>query len=407
MAGNDSTSTDPQAVEAPEKAAALMDKPWELADQLPTFIEVLPAAWQPYWLLIQRYPIIEAILIVSAFWALAFLIRRYIISLVQRVTDRTKSELDDVILDEVRGPVFSTVFWFGVIVAAHSSGFSTGVFRYVVPLVLSIIIFSWLRAILVLSGVIFRTMSRDNNRFKRIDMRTEPLLIIGSKIIILLIGCYALLIVWGINPVGLLASAGIVGIAFGFAAKDTLANLFSGVFILADQPYKLGDYVNLESGERGKVTHIGIRSTRLLTRDDIEVTIPNGVIGNGKVVNESGGPYRKMRVRLSVQCAYDADLEEVHDVLMEVARGHEDVCAYPAPRVRVRGFGDSGIDIQLLCWINDPEDRGRMTHILYMAIHQAFADHNLEIPFPKRDVNFYPRDASGSGSADAPADSSN
>ena len=72
----------------------------------------------------------------------------------------------------------------------------------------------------------------------------------------------------------MLALAGIVGIAIGFTAKDTLANLFSGVFILADRPYKMGDYVNLESGERGRVTHIGIRSTRILTRDDIEVTVP-------------------------------------------------------------------------------------------------------------------------------------
>ena len=183
------------------------------------------------------------------------------------------------------------------------------------------------------------------------DVRTEPLLIISSKIILMIVCAYMVLVVWGINPVGLLASAGIVGIAVGFAAKDTLANLFSGVFILADRPYKLGDYINLDSGERGQVTHIGIRSTRLMTRDDIEITVPNGVIGNQKIVNENGGPGHSMRIRLNLQCAYEANLEQVEEVLMNLVSQQDDIRKHPAPRVRFRGFGDSGINLQLLGWI--------------------------------------------------------
>ena len=76
----------------------------------------------------------------------------------------------------------------------------------------------------------------------------------------------------------------------GFAAKDTLANLFAGVFILADAPYKIGDFIVLDGGERGRVTKIGIRTTRILTRDDVEITIPNATIANSKIINESGGP---------------------------------------------------------------------------------------------------------------------
>jgi small-conductance mechanosensitive channel len=202
----------------------------------------------------------------------------------------------------------------------------------------------------------------------------------------MLVSSYMVLMVWGINPVGLLASAGIVGIAVGFAAKDTLANLFSGVFILADRPYKLGDFVNLDSGERGQVTHIGIRSTRLLTRDDIEVTVPNGVIGNAKIVNESGGSQTAMRIRLNIQCAYDADLDEVEQVLMTLAENESELNAHPAPRVRVRGFGDSGINVQLMGWIAEPADRGRISHVMFKKMHAAFREHNLEIPFPKRDI---------------------
>ena len=96
------------------------------------------------------------------------------------------------------------------------------------------------------------------------------------------------LLIWGINPTAWLASAGVIGIAVGFAAKDSLANLFSGIFIVADAPFKIGDYIVLDSGERGAVTHLGMRSTRLLTRDDVEITIPNAVIANAKTDHHSG-----------------------------------------------------------------------------------------------------------------------
>ena len=92
-------------------------------------------------------------------------------------------------------------------------------------------------------------------------------------------------------------------------------------FILADAPYKIGDFVVLDSGERGEVTHIGIRSTRLLTRDDIQVTIPNSVMGNTKIINESGGPTEKFRIRVIVGVAYGSDIDQVREVLMPNCSG--------------------------------------------------------------------------------------
>lgn len=364
----------------------IVETPIALGNDLPAIIDLLPEQFQPYWLMVQKVPLLESGLLLLVFFALAFFIRRYVIALIVRLASKTKGELDDNIIAELQGPIFSTVVLIGLMIAIAVSSAETSWVRYAVPIILSIIILIWIRTALALVTIIITAISRDENRFKKIDVRTEPLLIIAGKLLVLLVGSYILLIVWGINPVGLLASAGIVGIAVGFAAKDTLANLFSGVFILADRPYKLGDYVNLDSGERGKVTHIGIRSTRILTRDDIEVTIPNGVIGNAKVVNESGGPYPKMRVRINVQCAYEEDLQEVCDLLMKIADEEDLVCQYPSPRVRVRGFADSGINIQLMGWINRPEDRGRITHILYMKVHQGFRDAQIEIPYPKRDL---------------------
>ncbi|MFT5572377.1 MAG: MscS family membrane protein [Cryomorphaceae bacterium] len=374
------------SVEKGEQATQIIEPPLDIGSKLPSFAELLPDQALPYWQLIQQYPALEGLIIFGFFWAFAYFIRRYAIRLIERLAGKTQTNLDDEIISDLRSPIFSTVLWVGLIMSTKAAGIVYGPAKYITPIVLSLIVLSLTKAALTVSGKIITEFSRNDMHFKIFDMGTEPLFIIGSKILLLILGAYLILVIWGINPVGLLASAGIVGIALGFAAKDTLANLFSGVFILADRPYKLGDYVNLDSGERGKVTHIGIRSTRLLTRDDIEVTIPNGVIGNAKVVNESGGFEQQMRIRLDVQCAYDADLEQVSEVLMKVAENETDLCKFPSPRVRVRGFAESGISVQLMGWIDAPEDRGRVTHLMYMAIHEAFREHNLEIPYPRRDI---------------------
>jgi small-conductance mechanosensitive channel len=183
-----------------------------------------------------------------------------------------------------------------------------------------------------------------------------------------------------------LASAGIVGIAIGFAAKDTLANLFSGVFILADAPYKIGDYVVLDSGERGKVTHIGIRSTRLLTRDDVEITIPNAIMGNTRIINESGGPHEKFRIRVSVGVAYGSDIDQVKEMLMNIAVTEPHVCETPTPRVRFRTFGASSLDIDLMCWVVNPEVRDVVLDTLNTTIYKQFKAEGIEIPYSKQDI---------------------
>ena len=382
--GNSQATVDYEGVESTDK---IIDAPISLGDSVPKSIsDLLPESLRPFWDLVQQYPLLEGLIVLSVFWIAAYLIRRYAIKLIQQLAGKTETELDDKIVEELRKPMFSTVIWVGVMIAAATAGFSSGFWRFITPVIASIIVFIWLRVSLRLSSLVFSAMAHHTKHFKNIDIRTEPLLIIASKIIALLVGSYIILLLWGINPVGLLASAGIVGIAVGFAAKDTLANLFSGVFILADRPYKLGDYVNLASGERGKVTQIGIRSTRILTRDDIEITIPNGLIGNAMVVNESGGPSQRSRIRFSIQCAYQSDLEAVSELLMEIANEEDMICQYPNPRVRVRGFADNGVSLELLTWINLPEDRGRIKHIVYMKIHSAFKEHGFEIPYPKRDI---------------------
>ncbi len=365
----------------------------DLAAELPAFVDLLPDRLQTYWRILDVYPILQAVLIALLFLLLAYVIRRFVLNAVCRqIAMRLSGAADSQVIAMLNRPVFVTVICIGLIIALSSSGLPGGLVGIAVSLIGSVLVLVWLGFSFRLAGLFTSVMST-NDRLSLINDQSKPLLSIVFKIVVIMVGVYTLFILWGINPVGFLASAGIAGIAIGFAAKDTLANLFSGFFIIADMPYKLGDYINLDTGERGKVIHIGLRSTRLLTRDDIEVIIPNGVIGNAKIVNETGGPSSKLRLRLSVQVSYEADLEEVCSLLTEIAENHPGVCEIPPAAARVRGFADSGVNIELLCWIDNPELRGRTLHQLYLATRQAFREKNLEIPYPKRDI--YLQNASG------------
>ena len=135
------------------------------------------------------------------------------------------------------------------------------------------------------------------------------------------------------------------------------------------------------------MTHVGIRSTRLLTRDDIEITVPNALIANGKIINESGGPKEGERIRIKVGVAYGSDVDQVVEVLTQLAIEHEHICPEPSPRVRMRGFGASSLDFELLCWIDNPVLRGRLSHQMYIEVYKKFNQLGIEIPFQQTDVH--------------------
>jgi len=355
-----------------------------LTEQLPQIADWLPEALLPFWQLVTEIPIVGGLIIAAVSFLLAYFLRLVIFKVLDRLADFTSSMADDKFIEHLQKPIFTTVLYFGLTLAVNATQLPFGS-KLIVQILLSVIVASWMRAALRISTAVLDTLG-GQTRFSVIEERTVPVFDLSAKLITILIGSYMLLMIWGINPVGWLASAGIVGIAVGFAAKDTLANLFSGFFIVADAPYKIGDYINLDSGERGKVSAIGLRSTRLITRDDVEVTIPNGVIASAKIVNESGGPHLKMRVRLNIGVAYGSDIDRVCELLKDIGVGHGEVCSDPEPRVRMRGFGASSLDFDLLVWIANPEFRGRVRHDLYMKIYKALVAEGIEIPYTKQDL---------------------
>ncbi|MGJ8663018.1 MAG: mechanosensitive ion channel family protein [Marinicella sp.] len=346
----------------------------------------LPESWQPYWEQIQSIPLLAFGLIVVMGYILAKIGLVIFTKSFSQISKRTKSDVDDQLIAAVRKPFFQTIFFFFLSIAVKTIGLSESLESNLIRILASILVLTWIMRGFNVLHILLNSLSRNKAKFEMVQPKTIPLFELIGKILLIALGSYILLIIWGINPTAWLASAGVIGIAVGFAAKDTLANLFSGFFIIADTPYKVGDFVNLDSGERGMVTQVGMRSTRLLTRDDIEITIPNNVIGNAKIINESSGRWEKSRIRVSVGVAYGTDVDKVCEVLQKVATDHKEVSTDPAPRVRMRAFGASSLDFELLAWIEEPVLRGRIRHELHMRVYAAFNQADIEIPYAKQDI---------------------
>jgi small-conductance mechanosensitive channel len=338
-------------------------------------------------------PYVRAALLVAGSLLVAKIADLVICGLVLRMARKTESDLDDRVIRTLHRPVFLTVVFFGLYLATEVLGLPDEYDFWTRGLILTLGILVWMVALTRIAITLLEAVSRRVGRAAWIDARTAPLLQNVAKIVIFGAAVYAFLMVWNLDVKPLLASAGIVGIALGFAAKDTLANLFSGIFILADAPYKIGDWIVLDSGERGEVVAIGLRSTRLLTRDDVEVTLPNAVIANAKIANESGGPSEKARVTVHVGVAYGSDVDRVREVLLEAATSVADITRDPAPRVRFTAFGESSLDFRLLCWVERPVERGRCLDELNTAVYKMFAASGIEIPFPQRVVHLPAGDA--------------
>ncbi|MEW8229979.1 MAG: mechanosensitive ion channel family protein [Candidatus Thiodiazotropha endolucinida] len=356
-------------------------------EQLVDKIDV-PEQLEPLITLFGNHPWLKGLIVLLVFIVLAKVVEWIVMPLIRKLTSHTSTHIDDLIVQYLRSPLFWTLVLIGVVASSSMMGIDESVRSTLVSFVLSVLILLWMLFAVRISKLLLSEASRRAKPNAMVRPQTLPLFTNIAAITIIVFAVYFIFQSWHVDMTAWLASAGIAGIAIGFAAKDTLANLFSGVFIMADSPYKIGDYVVLDDGGgiRGKVTHIGIRSTRLLTRDDVEVTIPNSIMGNSKVVNESGGPHVKYRIRVAVGVAYGSDIDQVRDVLMSVARESETVCDQPEPRVRFRAFGASSLDFELLCWVDNPELRGRVLDALNSAVYKRFLVEGIEIPFAKQDL---------------------
>lgn len=355
-------------------------------------------AWK--WLLAHPY-FLGLILVVVAVVA-ALIVDYVFVRVIKAFTRLSKNKLDDHILGNLHGPVRASVVMIFMLVAMDIYLEEQAWHDSLVNLIYSVMITIWTVYMVRMCRAIFQVL-KNRHRKDQAPRQLLPLLDNLITLVLVVHGGFWLLKLWDINVTPLLASAGIATAAVALASKDTLANLFGGVSVLVDHPYRLGDYITLEKGQRGEVVDIGIRSTRILTRDDVLITVPNSVMSTTTIINESGQVPR-FRVRTTVGVGYDSDPDQVEATLLKACEDLTEILPSPKPRVRFREFGDSTLVYQLMAWIHDPGDRGRIVHELNTRILKLFRQEGIEIPFPQRVVSYHHRDGHFQGKVEVVSD---
>jgi MscS family membrane protein len=345
------------------------------------------------------WPVLKAMAIVFVYLILAKAADFLIDGVLRRLARLTKVTSDDRLLDFFHAPVCWTVALLGglhaLVVLELLPPWGTVVPGLIKSLILLVWWFSFLRVVNWFTDQRLSGVVTQGNFGRDLFYMLKNVL----RVVVVILGALWLLAIWDINLTPLFASAGIAGIAVALAAKDTLANFFGGISVYVDRSYKVGDYIILDSGERGEVTDVGIRSTRVKTRDDVLITIPNSIMANSKIINESA-PIPRFRIRIPVGVAYGSDLGHVEGTMLAVALANSRVVRELEPRVRLRAFGGSSVDFELLCWVEDPSMKGVAIHEILGSIYKAFEAKGITIPFPQQDVHL---DLRGGETPEGPA----
>ncbi|MEK7703527.1 MAG: mechanosensitive ion channel family protein [Myxococcota bacterium] len=192
-------------------------------------------------------------------------------------------------------------------------------------------------------------------------------------------------VAWALQELGvrlgvLLGAAGVLTVAAGFAAQTSASNLISGLFLMGEQPFRVGDVIQL--GETvGEVVSVDLLSVRLRTFDNLLVRIPNESVLRSNVTNLTHFPVRRLDMKIGV--AYKEDLRNVREVLLGVADGNPLCLEEPRALMIVRGFGDSSIELQFSVWATQANFL-ELRNSMYEGVKRAFDDASIEIPFPHR-----------------------
>jgi MscS family membrane protein len=248
-----------------------------------------------------------------------------------------------------------------------------------------------LTVVVVTSWAAYRTVdlvseysaARAANRETRLHDVLIPLVRKTLKVLVVAVGGTMVLTVLGVQVAPLLAGLGIGGLAFSFAAKDTLANFFGSINVVLDRPFQIGDWVRIRDFE-GTVESVGLRSSRLRTADDSQLTIPNAELMNAVIDNMGRRRYRRLRVTLPVSYAATTEqLEAFCEGVRELIRRH------PCTRkeqyeVAVRGLGSSAIEVLVNCFyeVRDWSTEVREQHRLLTDILRLARELGLEFAAP-------------------------
>jgi MscS family membrane protein len=319
-------------------------------------------------------------------------IAHFVTRWLRQKAEKTKIQLDDILLISTEGPLIAFILATSVIIALKTYDVLPPSLSWIVsPAVVHtvyIVIGAWIASVLLFNiiHVYGRKLAQDTE--SDFDVRFIPLLEISVKILVWFIAFLLILDTLQIDITPFLAGAGIAGLAVALAAQDILGNFLSGAIITVDKPFKVGDRIKFED-IFGDVIGVGPRSTRIKTLDNLFVTIPNSKITSNVVTNYAM-PDIKMKVRVPFSVAYGSDIKRVKQILLGIAREAAEktswVLADPAPLVFFLEFGESSLNGQLLLWTNNYDNSWDVQDWVNIRIDERFREEGIEIPFRQVDV---------------------
>ncbi|MEQ5787254.1 mechanosensitive ion channel [Erythrobacter sp. NFXS35] len=237
------------------------------------------------------------------------------------------------------------------------------------------------------------------NRFGRKMIRgvskfDETQKLLSEKILTIIVWAAAFFIgidLLGIDLTALAFFGGAFGLAIGFGLQKTFGNLIAGIILLMDKSIKPGDVIAVadQAGQQtfGQIRKIGIRAVSVTTRDEREYLIPNENLMINQVENWSYSS-RNVRIQVEVGVSYDADMKLAEELMLQAAKKARRVLDTPPPTAWMNGYGDSSVNFTIHCWIRDPEEGvGNIRSEVLKNLWWLFKEHDIEIPFPQRDLN--------------------
>ena len=331
-----------------------------------------------------------AILIILASWLLSRLSNWALTWVIQKLVGRTKTHLDDAVVEAGKSPLqlaillggvemglgqisFLPITWLPQLDRLFFAGYALTIFLFLYRLAGGVM--SWYGR-----EIVHKTETELDDQF--LDLfRYIVQIALTATVVIIVLGRF------GIEVSALVTTLGIGSLAVALAAQETLGNMLSGFTIMVDRPFKVGDRIEiLDIDTWGDVVEIGLRSTRILTRDHRMVSVPNSVIGKRLVVNYSD-PSTTFRVQTTVGVAYGTNVEEARQVMIDAIQAQDWVMKEKRIEALFLEFGESSLNFTVRCWIEDYVETRRivdkMNTVLYQALHEA----GIEIPFPRRDLH--------------------
>ncbi|MBU1111791.1 MAG: mechanosensitive ion channel family protein [archaeon] len=312
-------------------------------------------------------------------WLLLLVFKKFL----EKFASKTKTDLDDLILEKVKKPFFYLILAQGLKLALFNlevNGIVTQVMNSIMALVF---VFILSRAVEVVIEVWGRTLAKKTE--SKLDDVLLPMFKKASKIVFFVVAFMWVLNVWNIDITPYLAGVGISGLVLGFALQDSLKNIFGGITLILDSTFEVGDKIKLESGEVGEVKDIGLRSTKIRTYDNELIYVPNGYLANSRIQNYTR-PSPTIRVKVDFGVEYGSDVKTVQKVVLKSISGMEDILSDPEPAVQFIGMGDSALNFRAMFWVKSWKDSyGRQleaTELVYNALNKA----KIGIPFPTRTV---------------------